>query len=539
MQDWPLTTNAIFRRGSRLFGDRRITTRRVGGMQRLSYAEFAAATRRLAGVLESLDLSADARVATFGWNTADHLQAYFAVPGTGRVLHTGNIRLFPEQLIFTVEHAEDEAILVDRSLLPVLAKYLPSLSTVRHVLVLDDGADHDLPDDPRVRLYADAAATVDEVDFSDRAVSENRAAALCYTTGTTGDPKGVLYSHRSTFLHAYAGLTTATLGVSDRDTIMPVVPMFHAMAWGFPYTAFLGGANIVMPGPDLTPAALLGLVQSEKVTLSAGVPTIWMGMLPLLGDYDVSSLRAVMCGGSAVPRALSQGWRSAIGLPITQGWGMTEISPIGSMSTLRAEYADADAEVQADVRATQGMPLPGVEARIVDSVTRAELRWDDEAAGELEIRGPWVARQYYRTSAPGEQFSPDGWLRTGDVAAISALGYIRLVDRTKDLIKSGGEWISSVELENQIMGHPDVAEAAVIAIADPKWMERPLACVVPVPGKDLNREDVLSFLSAQGLTKWGLPDDVVFVEELPKTSVGKFSKRALREKFAGYRASNG
>ncbi|MEP6852638.1 MAG: long-chain fatty acid--CoA ligase [bacterium] len=534
MQDWPLTVNAIFRRGALLYGDRRVTTRRVDGLETLSYNEFVAATRRMAGVLETLDLSADARVATFGWNTGDHMQAYFAVPGTGRVLHTGNIRLFPEQLIFTIGHAQDEAILVDRSLLPLLAKYLPSLPSVRHVLVFDDGATGELPGDARVRLYDEVAADVAEVDFADRAIEENRAAALCYTTGTTGDPKGVLYSHRSTFLHAYAGLTTATLGLTDRDTIMPVVPMFHAMAWGIPYTGFLAGANVVMPGPDMSPAGLLDLVQSQKVTVSSGVPTIWMGMLPLLGDYDVSSLRAVMCGGSAVPRSLSEGWRAAIGLPITQGWGMTEISPVGSMSILRAEFTEADPDVQADVRATQGMPLPGVEARIVDSATREELPWDDEATGELEIRGPWVARQYYRTDEPGEQFSADGWLRTGDVAAVSPLGYIRLVDRTKDLIKSGGEWISSVDLENKIMGHPDVAEAAVIAIAHPKWMERPLACVVARPGASPSNRDILQFLAEQGVSRWGLPDDVVFVDELPKTSVGKFSKRELRDKFAGH-----
>lgn len=534
MQDWPLTVNAIFRRGALLYGDRRVTTRRVDGLETLSYNEFVAATRRMAGVLETLDLSADARVATFGWNTGDHMQAYFAVPGTGRVLHTGNIRLFPEQLIFTIGHAQDEAILVDRSLLPLLAKYLPSLPSVRHVLVFDDGATGELPGDARVRLYDEVAADVAEVDFADRAIEENRAAALCYTTGTTGDPKGVLYSHRSTFLHAYAGLTTATLGLTDRDTIMPVVPMFHAMAWGIPYTGFLAGANVVMPGPDMSPAGLLDLVQSQKVTVSSGVPTIWMGMLPLLGDYDVSSLRAVMCGGSAVPRSLSEGWRAAIGLPITQGWGMTEISPVGSMSILRAEFTEADPDVQADVRATQGMPLPGVEARIVDSATREELPWDDEATGELEIRGPWVARQYYRTDEPGEQFSADGWLRTGDVAAVSPLGYIRLVDRTKDLIKSGGEWISSVDLENKIMGHPDVAEAAVIAIAHPKWMERPLACVVARPGASPSNRGILQFLAEQGVSRWGLPDDVVFVDELPKTSVGKFSKRELRDKFAGH-----
>jgi fatty-acyl-CoA synthase len=317
-----------------------------------------------------------------------------------------------------------------------------------------------------------------------------------------------------------------------------VQPMFHAMAWGEPYTAFLAGASLAMPGPDLSPAGLLSMIEAEHVTLSAGVPTIWMGMLPLLKDYDLSSLRAVMCGGSAVPKSLSEGWREAIGIPVSQGWGMTEISPVGSFSALRAEFVDAEPQVQATVRATQGMALPGVEARIVETGTQNELPWDDESSGELEIRGPWVARQYYKTDEPGEQFSPDGWLRTGDVAAISALGYIRLVDRTKDLIKSGGEWISSVDLENTIMAYPGVAEAAVIAIPHPKWMERPLACVVAKPGADLHRDAIMDFLREQGLSTWGLPDDIVFIDELPKTSVGKFSKRDLRDKFSDYRPAS-
>ena len=538
MQDWALTTNAIFRRGARYFGDRTIVTKRVDGKQRLTYAEFAAGTRRMAGVLDALDLAPSARVGTFGWNTGNHMMAYFAVPGTGRVLHTLNVRLFPEQLIFTVEHAEDEVVFVDRSLLPLFAKYLPKLPTVRHVLVFDDGAKHDLPDDPRVRLYDEAAAEVEEIDFVERVTQENQAAALCYTTGTTGDPKGVLYSHRSTFLHAYAGLTTSTLGLTDGDVLMPVVPMFHAMAWGEPYTAFLAGASLVMPGPDLSPAGLLAMIESEKVTLSAGVPTIWMGMLPLLKDFDLSSLRAVMCGGSAVPKSLSEGWRAAIGVPVSQGWGMTEISPVGSFSALRAEFVDATPEIQAQIRATQGIALPGVEARIVETGTQNELPWDDESSGELEIRGPWVARQYYKTDEPGEQFSPDGWLRTGDVAAISPLGYIRLVDRTKDLIKSGGEWISSVDLENQIMAHPAVAEAAVIAIPHPKWMERPLAVVVAKDHEKVSREELMDYLREQGLSGWGLPDDIVFIDELPKTSVGKFSKRDLRDRFSEYQPAH-
>ena len=536
MQDLPLSTNMIFRRGLRYYADQQIATRRAdGAVERMTFAEFGQRARRMAGVLDALELSApDARIGTFGWNTGNHMVAYFAVPGSGRVVHTINIRLFPEQVLYSVRHAEDEVILVDRSLLALLAKYLPGLDRVRHVLVLDDGAPTELPDDPRVRMYEEVAASADPVDFAERALDENSAAAMCYTTGTTGNPKAVAYSHRSTFLHAYAGLVGEALGIAATDAVLPVVPMFHANAWGIPYTAILAGARVVMPGPDLTPDGLLRLMQDEKVTISAGVPTIWMGLLGKLEDYDLSSLKKVMCGGSAVPRSLSEAWRGKLGMGITQGWGMTETSPVASLSMVRAELADADDDVLADLRAKAGIALPGVEMRIVDEEGR-ELPWDDKATGQVEVRGPWIASGYYKSEEGAEsQFSDDGWLRTGDVGAIDPLGYMRLVDRTKDLIKSGGEWISSVELENKIMGHPAVAEAAVIAVPHAKWMERPLACVVLVPGASLDKDELAEFLTRAGVTRWGLPDDVVFVEELPKTSVGKFSKRMLRERFADY-----
>jgi fatty-acyl-CoA synthase len=371
----------------------------------------------------------------------------------------------------------------------------------------------------------------EELDFEGMVRDENTAAALCYTTGTTGNPKGVLYSHRSTYLHTLATQMPGTFAINDADIVLPVVPMFHAMAWGLPYAAVMAGASLVMPGPGMTPAALLGLLESERVTLTAGVPTIWMGMLPLLAGRDLSALRSVICGGSAVPKALSEGWRAAIGLPISQAWGMTELSPLGTVCSLRAEHAGLSEEEKAELRTTVGIPPAGVETRIVDPRTGEELPWDDRASGELETRGPWIARQYYRTDEPGEQFTADGWLRTGDVAAISELGYLRLVDRTKDLIKSGGEWISSVELENQIMAHPSVAEAAVIAVPHPRWMERPLACVVLKADHSVEKAELREFLAGR-VDKWGLPDDIVFLDEIPKTSVGKFSKRTLRERFA-------
>jgi fatty-acyl-CoA synthase len=529
MQDAPLTIESILRRGECFFGDRTIATKTVAGIERVTFADLAVRTRQAAGILESLQLSEGARVGTFGWNTANHMAMYFAIPCTGRVLHTLNLRLFPEQLVYTVDHAEDEAVFVDRSLLPLFAQYLPKLSTVKHVVVFDDGAPNELPDDPRVVLWSDVVGA--EADFAGKVTDELTAAAMCYTTGTTGNPKGVLYSHRSTWLHSLISQVPSTFALRESDTVLPVVPMFHANAWGLPYAAMMAGANMVMPGPDLSPAGLVNLLETEKVTITAGVPTIWMGMLPLLEGRDLSSLRTVICGGSAVPKALSEGWRKAIGLPITQAWGMTELSPLGTVCALRSEFDDLDEEAKADVRATAGYPPTGVEMRIVDSETRAELPWDDQASGELETRGPWIAAQYYRTDEPGEQFSDDGWLRTGDVAAISPLGYLRLVDRTKDLIKSGGEWISSVELENQIMAHPAVAEAAVIALPHPKWMERPFACVVVKSEHSVTKEELLSFLGER-VSKWGLPDDVAFVPEIPKTSVGKFSKKTLREQFA-------
>ena len=533
MQDTPLTTNWIFDRANQYFGAKEIVTRTATGLERASFATVAAEARKVASAIDALGISPDGRVGTFGWNTARHVGLYFAIPGTGRVMHTLNIRYFPEQLIYTVDHAEDEAVFVDRSLLPLFAKYLPQLGTVKHVIVMDDGAPAEIPDDPRIIHYDELVSGATEIDFSDRVSDERQAAAICYTTGTTGNPKGVLYSHRSTWLHSIASMTSGVFAIAESDRVLPVVPMFHANAWGLPYTAFMAGASLVLPGPDLSPQGLVTLMEAEKVTMAAGVPTIWMGMVPLLDQHDLSALRVIICGGSAVPKSLSEAWRAKIGLPITQAWGMTELSPLGSVCTLRSELDGLSEDAKADIRATAGIAPPGVEMRIVDADTGQALPWDDEASGELECRGPWIAKQYFRTDAPGENFSPDGWLRTGDIASISPLGYLRLVDRTKDLVKSGGEWISSVDLENEIMGHPKVAEAAVIAVPHPKWSERPLACVIVVPGESLTREELLDYLRAR-LPSWRMPDDVVFIDEVPKTSVGKFSKKTLRERFGDH-----
>jgi fatty-acyl-CoA synthase len=533
MQDLPLTSNWILARAERYFGTSTVATNTAAGMQRSTFADVADAARKIAGALDAFGVSDDGRVATFAWNSARHLALYFAIPGTGRVMHTANIRYFPDQLVYTINHAEDEVVFVDRTLLPLFAKNLGELETVRHVVVMDDGGDAELPDDPRIVRYDDVVGSADPADLDGRVTDERRGAAICYTTGTTGNPKGVFYTHRSMWLHSNAALSSSTFALRQPDTILPVVPMFHANAWGLPYAACMAGSSFVMPGPDLSPPTLLRLMQDEQVTVAAGVPTIWMGMVPMLADHDLSSLRTIICGGSAVPKSLSEAWRKAIGIPITQAWGMTETSPIATVWIERSEVADLPEDEKADLRSGVGIAPPGVEIRIVDPDTREELPWDDEATGEIECRGPWVARQYFRTDQPGEQFSPDGWLRTGDVAAISPLGYIRLVDRTKDLVKSGGEWISSVTLENEIMAHPKVAEAAVIAVPHPKWSERPLACVVLKDGEEADRQEILDFLTDR-LGKWQVPDDVVFIDEIPKTSVGKFSKKTLRDRFADY-----
>jgi fatty-acyl-CoA synthase len=535
MQESPLTLNGIFRRAETLWSTKRLATATPTGVERTTYGDWAERTRRLGSVLDDLDISADGRVATFAWNSARHLELYFAGPCTGRVLHTLNIRLFSEQLVYIANHAEDEVIFVDRSLLPLLWPHIDECKTVRHVVVMDDGAvSVEVPNDSRVLDYEQLLAAAAPHPFDD-VTDENQAASMCYTSGTTGDPKGVVYSHRSVVLHSMAACLVDTLAVSETDVILAVVPMFHANAWGLCQAAVMAGAELVFPGADLSAPAVTKLIISEGVTLAAGVPTIWMGVRPLLAGQE-HRLRVIVCGGSAVPKALSEAYRVDVGLPILQAWGMTETSPLASVARIRTERqaAASSEEDLADIRATQGIPAPLVELRIAEPETGEALPWDDEASGEVQVRGPWIARSYYNDERGGASFTPDGWLRTGDVAAVSPDGYIRLVDRTKDLIKSGGEWISSVELENHLMAHPDVAEAAVIAVASERWMERPMACVVVKQGATLTRDDVISWLAPR-VAKWWLPDEVEFIEEVPKTSVGKFSKRDLRNRFADRR----
>ena len=534
MQVTALTINHIFERAERFFGHKHVTTAQPSGPERITYRDWAERTHRLGGVLDTLGLSDDARVATFAWNTSRHLELYFAAPCSGRVLHTLNLRLFPEQLTYIVNHAEDEVIFADSSLLGLLQPLLASFETVRHVVVMQDGRgavadDPGVPDGIEVHDYEELLAAADPVEFA--VDDEQRAASMCYTSGTTGNPKGVVYTHRSTFLHTMAAMMADSIGVNERDCVLPVVPMFHANAWGLAHASVAAGADLVMPGPDLSGKALADLIVDERVTIAAGVPTIWMQVLPELEGRDTSSLRAIPCGGSAVPKALSEAYRESTGLAILQAWGMTETSPVAAVCNLDGDEMDLPDDEQAELRLSCGRALYGVECRVVEPDGSEPVPWDGESSGELQCRGNWIAASYYLDEGePGTSFTDDGWLRTGDVAVVDGRGRVKLVDRTKDLIKSGGEWISSVEMENELMSHPQITEAAVIGIPDEKWGERPLACVVVGEGGELSAEDVLEHLRPR-VAKWQLPDRVEFIDEVPKTSVGKFSKKTLRERF--------
>ncbi|MCS7478040.1 long-chain fatty acid--CoA ligase [Umezawaea endophytica] len=528
MQPRPLTIAHILERAERLYAHKHVTT---AGSERLTYAEVADHTRRLATALDALGVPVGARVATFAANSRRHFELYLAVPATKRVLHSVNIRLSPEHLEYIVDHAEDDVVFVDRALLPRIWPSADRLDRVRHWVVLPDDSGTPIPDDPRVLHYDELIAGADPFSgsFEDAfaLADENLASGLCYTSGTTGPPKGVLYSHRSTILHCLGTLAAGFIGLSEDDVVMPIVPMFHANAWGLPYGAMMAGASLVLPGPSSDPTHLLRLMETERVTVAGAVPTVWTSLAPELRAHDLSATRFLLGGGSAISPALSETYRAAIGVPITHSWGMTEISPVGTIGGTRTQHRDGTDEERVAVRAAQGQPLPLVTVRVVDVETGRELPRDGRSVGELQVAGPWVAGGYFRVDS-GDSFTADGWLRTGDLATLDAEGYLRLVDRIKDLIKSGGEWISSVELESAIVSHPDVLEAAVIARPDPRWVERPVAYVVLRDGGSATGEELLRHITPM-VAKWWLPDEVVFLATLPKTGTGKLSKTALRD----------
>ncbi len=532
MMDFPLTVAAIMRYGTTVFGDKEVVT--CAGDEpprRRSYADVGIRSARLANALRSLGVDGDQRVATFMWNNAEHLEAYLTVPAMGAVLHTLNLRLAADQVGYIATHAGDYAVILDASLIPLFAKVLPMAETIRHVIVsgpADADALASLAGTGReVHAYEDLLASAPS-DFDWPELEERSAAAMCYTSGTTGLPKGVAYSHRSTYLHSMVVCTANGLDVSQYDRVMPIVPMFHANAWGLPYAAMMSGADLVMPDRFMTPAAIVKLVEAEKVTVGAGVPTIWQGTLAHLrtAGGDISSLRTLVCGGSALPEAVMRAYSDEFGLTMTHAWGMTELSPIGSVAR---EPVGVTGEAVWPYRASQGRLVCGVEGRLTTDDGRV-VPSDGAAVGELECRGPWITASYYQDSAP-EKFH-DGWLRTGDVGTLDAEGFIRLTDRAKDVIKSGGEWISSMELENLIMAHPAVAEAAVIGVPDDQWGERPLATVVLRSDVNPVTPDELRAYLAARLPRWQLPERWAFIAEVPKTSVGKFQKTTLRDQYA-------
>ncbi|HET6290452.1 MAG TPA: long-chain fatty acid--CoA ligase [Amycolatopsis sp.] len=528
MQDGQLSLGKLLRHGTTVHSASEVITWTGSEARRETYGELGRHAARLANALRSLGITGDQRVGTFMWNNAEHMAAYMAIPAMGAVLHTLNIRLFPEQLVFVANHAEDQVVIVDGTLIPLLAKQLPELKTVRHVIVANgDASALTAPDGVQVHSYAELlAGQPDTFDWPD--VDERSAAAMCYTSGTTGDPKGVAYSHRSIWLHSMQVTMSDSMRLAQHDKALAIVPMFHAMAWGMPYAALMVGASLLMPDRFLQPAPIAQMLDVEKPTFAGAVPTIWQGLLSHLdaNPQDISHLREVVVGGSAAPPSLMHAFEDRYGVPILHAWGMTETSPLGSVAR---PPAAATGEKAWDYRYTQGRFPASVSARLIGD-NGEELPWDNESVGELEVQGPWIAASYHGGASgdgPDPEKFHDGWLRTGDVGKISPDGYLTLTDRAKDVIKSGGEWISSVDLENQVMAHPAVAEAAVVGIPDEKWDERPLVAVVLKDGQNVTAEELREFL-ADKVAKWQLPENWTFVDEVPKTSVGKFDKKRLR-----------
>ena len=528
MQDFPLTITHILRHGRDVYADSTVATFDGQSTAEASFGEVGGRVDRLAAALGRLGVGPEDRVGTFMWNNQRHLEAYFAVSCMGAVLHTLNIRLFPEQLTYVVNHGADKVVVVDDSLVPVLAKVAHELETVTHFVVAGDGDASVLEGVGKAQVvrYEELLAA-EEPGYAWPDLDERSAAAMCYTSGTTGNPKGVVYSHRSTFLHSMGITSGASLALNERDKALVIVPMFHANAWGIPYAGWWVGADFVMPQQYVQAEPLSRLIAAERPTVSSGVPTIWNDLLRY-GDaheLDLSSLRMITGGGAAVPRALMQAYKERYGVELVQGWGMTETSPVCALA-YPPKHAEPGTEL--DWKVKTGRVLPGVEMRITAD-DGAVLPRDGEAVGEIEVRGPWITASYYQDPAT-EKFH-DGWLRTGDVGTMDPKGFVQITDRAKDVIKSGGEWISSVELENELVAHPDVVEAAVVGVPDPRFSERPLAAVVLREGAAADPEALRSFL-AQRVAKWWLPERWSFIGEVPKTSVGKYDKKVIRSQYA-------
>ncbi len=534
IQDFQLTLPYFLRRAEQLYGYREIVTRRPNkSFHRYTYADFVSRSKRLAIALGNLGLESGDRVGTLGWNTYQHLEAYFGVPSSGAVLHTLNPRLHEDDLAYIANHAEDRVMLVDETLVPVFEKFR-GRTGVEHAVVVTEGGD--VPEG--MISYEDLIRGADEADFVYPDFDEKQAAAMCYTSGTTGRPKGALYSHRSTVLHSMMAAMGNTFALSEADCVLPVVPMFHVNAWGLPFASVLVGAKLMMPGPNMDPASLLEDFEQEQATLTAGVPTVFLAVLQALDAeperYDLSKLRAMVIGGSAAPKGLIQDYKERHGIEVVHAWGMTEMSPIGTVSNLTTEMKKLPEEEQLEYKAKQGYPVPFVEIRARGA--EGVIPWDGESMGELEVRGPWVASSYYEAPEGDDKFTDDGWFKTGDVVTIDRFGFIKITDRSKDLIKSGGEWISSVELENALMAHPAVSQACVIAIPHEKWDERPLAAIVLKEGESATEDELRNHLEEDFARFW-LPDAYEFVEAIPMTATGKFQKLKLREQFEGYTKS--
>lgn len=531
MQDQPLSLPFLMERIENQYARRKITTYQLGYTTTTTYGQLAQRIRKAAAVLDLLQVPEGARVGTFGWNTQRHLELYMSVSCSKRVLHTINHRLFEDQLGYMIDDAEDDVIFVDRSIFGEVWPVLRDRPSVRNIIVVDDGDSQFLPDDPRILDYESLMERVEPNDVEFKPVDDRLAAALCYTSGTTGRPKGVLYDHRSIVLHALMLLTMDSFAIRNSDVILPIVPMFHVNAWGLPYAAMMCGADLVMPGPLTRPDQLTEMMENHKVTFGAAVATVWNSMLPFLEGRDWSRVRMLMCGGGAVPLSLTKAYKKHVGVPLSNAWGMTETSPVvtGARTDI-AENHPADSDEDLALLSSTGAALPLTQMRIVSDDGQI-LANDGKSTGELQVSGPTVAASYYGKNEASTSFTEDGWLRTGDIAVIDDLGNLQVVDRVKDLVKSGGEWISSVQLEHAILENPQVAEAAVVAISDEQWGERPLAVVVPVEGEKLSSSDVTDHL-LERVAKWWVPEHVVIVNELPKTGTGKVSKLHLRERAA-------